>query len=295
MKKIAHLGLGLMGRGMASVLLEAGYPIVVWNRSPERCAPLVEAGASIAATPAQAVAGADFIIYSLSDDTAIEAVVWGDNGILAGAEARQIAIDTSTVHPGTSRRQAKAYQERGVQFLDAPVFGSKTEAATGGMWMVVGGEREAFDAAHPILSTLSASVHYMGGTGMGAATKLVGNLVVASQMEALGEALILAIKIGLDPEDVLEVFKVTDFRSPIFDGVGRRLLERDFTTHGALKHLLKDANHIARLAQELNVPLPASAATREVLKMAVNQGWAEENASAMIKALETQSGVEIKK
>ncbi|MDF5713322.1 MAG: NAD-binding protein [Rhizonema sp. NSF051] len=117
--------------------------------------------------------------------------------------------------------------------------------------------------------------------------------MVATQIEALGEAMILATKAGLNPKDVLDVLHVVDFRSPIFDGMGKTLLERDFTPSFALKHMLKDANLIARLAQDLNSPTPAAALVRETIKTAVNQGWGEENASALIKALELEAGVTV--
>jgi len=123
--------------------------------------------------------------------------------------------------------------------------------------------------------------------------KLVGNLIVASQLEALGEAMVLATKAGLNPLDVLGVLKVTDFRSPILFGVGTALVKRDFSPNFALKLLLKDANLIDRFAQDLNSPIPAAATIRETIKSAVNQGWGEENASAMIKALELQGKVRI--
>lgn len=292
--RIAYLGLGIMGRGMAANLLQARYPITVWNRSPEPTEALVKLGARRAATPADAVAEADLILYCLSNDAAVEAVVFGEGGVLAGAKAGQVAVDLSTVHPATSRREAAAYRAKGVDFLDAPVFGSKNEAAKAGLWIVVGGERLVYERIEPVLAVLSETTHYMGGTGQGSAMKLVGNLVVAAQLEALGEAMTLAVKAGLDPRDVLGVLHVTDFKSPIFDGVGAALIERNFDTSFALKHMLKDANLIARFAQDLNVPTPATAATREVIKAAVNQGWGEENASAMIKLLELQSGVEVK-
>lgn len=124
--------------------------------------------------------------------------------------------------------------------------------------------------------------------------KLVGNLIVAAQLEALGEAMILATKAGLDPHDVLGVLQVTDFKSPIFDGVGAALVERDFSTHFALNLMLKDANLIAKFAQDLNVPTPAAAAIRENIKAAVNKGWGAQNASALIRNLEEQAGVEVK-
>lgn len=295
MEKIAYLGLGIMGQGMAANLLKAGYPVTVWNRTAARCEPLVDQGATQAASPAEAVAGADVVMYCVSDDAAVESLVFGEGGVLAGIKAGQIVIDLTTIHPDTTRKEAATYAEKGVRFLDAPVFGSKNEAANGGLWIVAGGDRALFDQVKPILEILSETTHYMGGTAMGTSMKLVGNLVVASQLEALGEAMTLATRAGLDPEDVLGVLHVTDFKSPIFDGVGEMLINRDFTTHFSLKLMLKDANLIARFAQDLNVPLPASAATREVIKAAVNQGWGGENASAFIKQLEGLAGVEVKK
>lgn len=295
MKKIAYLGLGIMGRGMVGNLLRAGYPVTVWNRTAARCAPLVEQGASQADSPMQAVATADVIIYCLSDDAAVEDLVFGTGNLLSGVHEGQIVLDMTTLHPDTSRREADAFAAKGVEFLDAPVFGSKNEAANGGLWIVVGGKKELFDEVKPILEVLSETTHYMGGTAMGASMKLVGNLVVAAQLEALGEAMILATKAGLDPVDVLGVLHVTDFKSPIFDGVGAALVERDFSTYFALKLMLKDANLIARFAQDLNAPIPAAAATREVIKGAVNKGWGHLNASAFIRNLEEQAGVQVKK
>lgn len=288
-QKIAYLGLGTMGSGMASNLLKTGYTVTVWNRSPEHCQPLVEQGATQADTPAQATANADVVMYCLSNDTAVEEVVFGQDGVLSAAHSGQTAINMSTVHPDTSRREAAAYAQKGVGFLDAPVFGSKNESAAGGLWILVGGELEVFAKVKPILEPLSETIHYMGETGKGAAMKLVGNLIVASQIEALGEAMVLATKAGLNPQEVLDVLHVVDFRSPLFDGMGSALVKRDFSTSFALKWLLKDANLIARFAQDLNSPIPAAAVVRENIKTAINQGWGEENASALIKALELQA------
>jgi len=295
MTKIAYLGMGIMGRGMAANLLKAGHEVTVWNRTPERCTPLVELGATQAMSPAEASSAADVIMYCLSDDAAVEDLVFGGGGLQAAVRSGQIVIDMTTVHPDTSRKEATAYAEKAVRFLEAPVFGSKNEAANGGLWIVVGGDKALFEEIKPILEPLSETIHYMGGTGMGSSMKLVGNLVVAAQIEALGEAMVLATKAGLAPEDVLGVLHVTDFKSPIFDGVGAGLIQRDFSTFFALKLMLKDANLIARFAQDLNVPTPASAATREVIKAAVNRGWGEENASAFIKTLEEMAGVVVQK
>jgi 3-hydroxyisobutyrate dehydrogenase-like beta-hydroxyacid dehydrogenase len=280
---------------MAANLLEAGYPVTVWNRTAEKCAPLVEKGAEQADTPVSAAANADVVMYCLSDDEAVEDLVFGEGDLISGVHEGQIVIDMTTIHPDTTREEAEAYAAKGVRFLDAPVFGSKNEAANGGLWIVVGGEKELYEEVKPILEVLSETTHYMGGTAKGTSMKLVGNLIVASQLEALGESMILATKAGLDPQDVLGVLHVTDFKSPIFDGVGNALIERDFSTHFALKLMLKDANLIARFAEDLNAPIPASAVIRENIKASVNKGWGELNASAFIRNLEDQAGVEVKK
>ncbi len=293
-ERIAYIGIGVMGQGMVPNLVEAGYEVIAYNRTPERAERMRTRGATVVASLVEAVRGADLVMYCLSDDAAVEQVVWGEGGVLASVRSGQTVVDMSTIHPDLSLRQHEAFAAVGVDFLDAPVFGSRNEAAGGGLWIVVGGEDAVFERVQPVLEVLSETLHHMGGPGKGASMKLVGNLVVAMQLEALGEAMVLATKAGLDPHAVLGVLHVTDFKSPIFDGVGAALLERDFAVHFALKHMLKDANLIARYAQDLNSPIPAAVAVRETIKGAINQGWGEENASALIKMLELQGAAEVK-
>ena len=293
MKRIGYIGLGVMGGGIAGTLLKAGYDLTIWSRNPDQGKPLVKRGAKAVPTIAAAVKDAEVVMYSLSNDRAIEEVVFGPGGVLSSVSTGQIVLDCTTVHPQTSRRQSEAYAKKGVEFMDVPVFGSRSEAASGGLWVLAGGKRDVFERIRPILEAMGETVHYMGDSGKGSAMKLVGNLIVAAQLQALGEAMVLATKAGLNPEDVFGVLKVTDFRSPILSGVGAALVKRDFNPNFALKHLLKDANLIDRFAQDLNSPIPAAAAIRETIKSAVNQGWGEENASAMIKALELQGNVRI--
>lgn len=300
MKRVAYLGMGIMGQGMAQNLLGAGYDVAVWNRTGEKCQPLVEAGAEQAGSPAEATRGVEAVFYCLADGDAVEAVVFGsgDEGESAGEESvlsvieeGQVAVDMSTVHPEVSRREARAYAERGARFLSAPVFGSRQESAAGGLWVVAGGAEDALEAVRAPLEAMSASVHHMGtDPGAGASMKLVGNSLVASMFEALGEGLLLAKKAGVDPQDALAVIAETDFRSPLFDGVGQSMTGRDFSTDFALRHMLKDANLIMRLAEDTGTPAGATAHAREQLKAAVNQGWGEENASALVKALEQDAG-----
>jgi 3-hydroxyisobutyrate dehydrogenase-like beta-hydroxyacid dehydrogenase len=289
----AFLGLGRMGGAMAKNLLASGRPLTVWNRTPEKTTPFVELGATAAATPAEAAASADFVLYSLADAEAIEAVVFGADGVCQGIRAGSVAIDLATVHPETSRSEARAYAERGVDFLDAPVFGSRPEAEAGGLWIPIGGERQAYDRAREIFEPLAESTHYLGPTGSGATMGLIGSLVVAHQLQALGEGLLLARRAGLALPEVVRLLGLADFSSPLFTVMGESMIRRDFRPVFSLEHLYKDVNQIARLADELAAPVPGLAVAREMIKAAVRAGHGHENASAVIKALESLAGTEI--
>jgi 3-hydroxyisobutyrate dehydrogenase-like beta-hydroxyacid dehydrogenase len=293
-KTISYLGLGTMGSGMASNLLKAGYELTVWNRSAEKCEPFARKGARIADSPRDAVRDVDLVMYSLSNDQAIEEVVFGAKGILTGINEGQIAIDMSTVLPAMSSREQEAYAKHGVGFLDAPVFGSKQEAADAKLWIMAAGKKAIFEKAKPVLEHLGQTVHYLGKNGNAAAMKLVGNLIVALEMEALAEGLVLAQKAGLDLKTVMEVVKVADFRSPLLVSNGQNILNRDFSTSFALKLMLKDAGLIEKLAESLRSPIPALRVAERNLESAVDLGFGTENASALIKALEKEAGVEVK-
>src|SRR5438309_6195565 len=293
-KTISYLGLGTMGSGMASNLLKAGYQLTVWNRSIEKCKPFARKGTRVADTPADATRDVDLVIYMLSNDEAIEEVVFGAKGILSGIKEGQIAIDMSTVLPATSLREQEAYAKRGVDFLDAPVFGSKNESANAKLWIMAAGNKAIFEKVKPVLEHLGQTVHYFGKNGNAAAMKLVGNLIVALEMEALAEGLVLAQKAGLDLSTVMEVVKVADFRSPLIASNGQNILKRDFSTSFALKLMLKDADLIEKFAKSLASPIPALRLVEKNLASAVALGVGKENASSVIKALEKEAGVEVK-
>jgi 3-hydroxyisobutyrate dehydrogenase-like beta-hydroxyacid dehydrogenase len=293
-KTISYLGLGTMGGGMASNLLKAGYKLTVWNRSVEKCEPFARKGARVADTPADAVRDAELVMYCLSNDQAVEEVVFGAKGIVTGINEGQIAIDMSTVLPATSLREQEAYAKHGVDFLDAPVFGSKQESADAELWIMAAGKRDTFEKVKPILEQLGQTVHYFGKNGNAAAMKLVGNLIVALEMEALAEGLVLAQKAGLDLNTVMEVVKVADFRSPLLVSNGQNILKRDFSSSFALKLMLKDAGLIEKFAESLQSPIPALRVVGKNFESAVALGFGKENASAVIKALEKEAGVEVK-
>src|ERR1700731_2864656 len=293
-KTISYLGLGTMGSGMASNLLKAGYQLTVWNRSAEKCKPFARKGARVADTPADAVRDVDLVIYMLSNDQAVEEVVFGAKGILTAIKERQIAVDMSTVLPATSVREQEAYAKRGVDFLDAPVFGSKQEAADAKLWIMAAGNKAIFEKVKPILAKLGQTVHYFGKNGNATAMKLVGNLIVALELEALAEGLVLAQKAGLDLNTVMGVVKVADFRSPLLVSNGQNILKRDFAASFALKLMLKDVGLIKKLAESLQSPIPALRVVEKNLASAVALGFGTEDASALIRALEKEAGVEVK-
>lgn len=293
MSTIAFAGLGTMGRGMVSNLVGAGHEVSVWNRSPVAEDDPQLSGARRAASLSDAVSGAEFVLYCLADDDAVQQVVLAPGGLAELVDPASIVIDLSTISPGQSAAEAKAFASRGVRFLDGPVFGSKGEAADGGLWVVVGGDRETFEASRKVLEAISETVHHMGGSGNGVMMKLVGNLIVAAQLEALGESLSLAKKAGLDLDDVLGVLKVTDFRSPIFDGVGSSVVEGDYSPSFALKLMLKDGRLVRQFAHDLGVKVPGTEATVSTIERAVESGWGEENASALIKVIAADAGVEL--
>src|SRR6266481_4018459 len=249
---ISFLGVGTMGAGMVSNLLKAGYNLTVWNRSAEKCKPFAKKGARAAESPADAIRDADLAIYMLSNDQAVEEVVFGANGILSGIKEGQIAIDMSTVLPETSLRELEVYAKRGVDFLDAPVFGSKQESAEAKLWIMAAGNKAIFEKVKPVLTKLGQTVHYFGKNGNATAMKLVGNLIVALELEALSEGLVLARKAGLDLSTVMQVVKVADFRSPLLVSNGQNIWKRDFSTSFALNLMLKDASLIEKFGESLN-------------------------------------------
>ena len=293
-KTISYLGLGTMGSGMASNLLTTGYQLTVWNRSVEKCEPFARKGARVADTPTDAVREVDLVMYCLSNDQAVEEVVFGTKGILGGIKEGVIAIDMSTVLPATSLREQEAYANHGVDFLDAPVFGSKQESADAKLWIMAAGNKATFEKVKPVLEHLGQTVHYFGKNGNATAMKLVGNLIVALEMEALAEGLVLAQKAGLDLKTVMEVVKVADFRSPLLVSNGQNILKRDFSPSFALKLMLKDVGLIERFGDSLQSPVPALRLVGRNLASAFALGFGKENASALIKALEAKGDVAVK-
>lgn len=295
MSRVTFLGLGIMGRGMVGNLLDAGHEVTIWNRTPGKGAELEDRGAVRAETGASAVEGAEYVMYCLANDEAVREIVLGSDGIIDAVPEDAVVIDLSTISPEVSLAEHEAFEGRGIPFLDAPVFGSRGEADGGGLWIVVGGDEQTCESARPVLEPLAATLHYMGAPGNGARMKLVGNLLVAAQLESLGEAFALAKRSGLDLDAVHDVITVTDFRTPIYEGVGAAVLEGDYSTDFALELMLKDARLIEDLAQRVDSPIPATEATIRTIQRAVDAGYGDQNASALIKVLAEDAGVRLER
>lgn len=280
MTRIAHLGLGIMGRGMARSLRAAGHDVTGWNRStidlPEEFS-----GLSLAPCIAAAVAGAEVITICLTGPDAQRAVLMGDDGALGHAAHGTLVIDATTTDPELARELGAAAAARGLRYVDAPVFGSRGEAWEGRLDFVCGGADADFAAACPVLEAMAATIHHLGPVGAGAAAKLVGNLLVAAQLVSLGEALALARKSGLPDETLMGFLDVTDYSSALIRGVGRNTLAGDFSPHFYLRHMLKDARLIADHARRLGVSIPTTAAATEQFQAAFNHGLGDLNASGL--------------
>ncbi|MFW7415684.1 NAD(P)-dependent oxidoreductase [Demequina sp. SO4-18] len=290
--QIAYLGLGTMGRGMVANLVAAGYSVTVWNRTPVDSKDL-GVDVSVASTIAEAVSGADLVMYCLADDPAVRDVVQGAQGVAAHVSDDAIVVDLSTISFSAHVEEREAYEARGVRLVDAPVFGSRGEANAGGLWVVAGGDEADFARVREPLSVVAESVHYMGPSGSGVRMKLVGNYLVLAQLTALGTALSMANKAGLPVDAVLGVLKVTDFRSPIFDGVGDAVAKDDYAPDFAAKLALKDAKLLQEVGAELGLAVPVADTAQDLLERAVGEGWGDLNASALIKVIAADAGVNL--
>lgn len=272
MKKIALLGLGVMGRGMAGRLLGAHLPLTVWNRSPRPAEDVHGAGAHVASSPREAAAGADVVVSMVADDSASRAVWTGEDGALAGAAPGSLLIECSTLSPAWVIELAGLASACGCAFLDAPVTGSKPQAAAGELLFLVGGDREALDRARPVLQPMARDIVYMGPSGSGARMKLVNNFLSAVQTVALGEALAFSEACGLDRAAAMGVLMNGAPGSPLVKTVGARMMARDYSVNFTLSLMRKDVGYAMEEARRCGVALGTAAAAAAAFDEALRQG-----------------------
>lgn len=293
MQKVGFIGLGLMGGPMAENVARAGYPLTVFNRSPEKVDPVLQQGAHLAESPSAVAQNSEVVITMLSDASAVRAVLDGKNGVIAGAREGLVLIDMSTVSPGESRSNAEFLATHGIQMLDAPVYGSTGPAKEGTLGIMVGGDEALFEAQKPLLSTMGKNIFYMGEQGSGAAVKLCFNLMVAGQVISLAEAMTLARKAGLDLKQVGDVVISSGINSNLIERKVANLVANDYSPAFPLKHMHKDLGLMVNTSIDLDASLPTTALTHQLYTAARASGFAEEDFAAIYKVLAGMSAVKI--
>lgn len=283
--KIAVLGMGAMGARMAARLVATdGFEVTVWNRSAGRTADLEAAGATVAATPAEAVAGADVALTMLRDDDASRHVWLGDGGALAALPDGAVALECSTITPAWARELAAAADALGVRLLDAPLSGSTPQAEAGALIFFVGGDADALATAQPVLDVVGGGTHHLGPSGAGAQLKLATNALLATQVAAVGEIVAMLQGSGLDAAQAVEVLASTPVMSTAAAGAARNVAVGKFPLAFALELAVKDLEY-ARSDAAARRPegLPLLDAVTERYRAAVDAGLAEENFTAVAK------------
>jgi 3-hydroxyisobutyrate dehydrogenase-like beta-hydroxyacid dehydrogenase len=294
MQRIGFVGIGLMGQPMAKRILEAGYPLTVWNRTAEKAKGLLAAGAKWGSSPKALAQASDVVITMVTDSRASEEVCCGTNGILEGAHPGLILIDMSSIAPEMSRSIAERAKAKGVPMLDAPVTGNPKVASEGKLGIMVGGPKETFNACLPIFEKMGVKVIHVGENGMGTTLKLINNLIMGVAIEAVSEALVLAVKSGIDPQKVIEITSVGGARTGAMETRGPRMIQRDFSPHFSLNNMYKDLSTALKLAEDFGVSLPATSICREMLRAAKSQGKGDMDSCAVMTVLEAMAGTVVK-
>lgn len=285
MRAVAFLGLGVMGGGMAARLVDAGWTVAVWNRRRDRADPLVARGARLAASPRDAASRADFVVSMVADDDVSRAIWLGAEGALEGAKRDTVLIESSTVSPAWIHELAAMAASRGCPLLDAPVTGSRTQAAGGQLLFLVGGDPDVLGRVRPLLQDMSREIRHVGRSGSGAMLKLVNNFVCGVQGAALAEAVAMIERTGLDVQQALRVLVEGAPGSPLVKSVATRMTTPDYSVHFALSLMRKDVTYAMAAAESLGLSLKTAAAARERFSEAIDAGWGDKDFSSVVEPL----------
>lgn len=282
--KVAVLGLGIMGAGMARQLAARGFDLTVWNRDGAKAASFA-GKARIAATPADAARGVDLVHAMLADDDASRSVWLGENGALAAMRPGTIAIESGTLTVDWMRELAVAANARGVGFLDAPVTGSKAQAETGALSFLVGGPAELLERVRPVLGAMGTNVVHLGPQGSGSMMKLINNFLCGVQVASLAEALGMAARSGLDVPQAAGVLAAGSPGSPLVKAIGKRMTERDFEPNFFVRLMAKDLAY-ARAAFALQgIELRSADAARERFLEGMSAGFGDRDIASIVELL----------
>jgi len=288
--RVAFLGLGLMGSGMAQRLLAAGFPLAVFNRNRAKAEALAGAGARVAGSPREAAADADVIISMVADDAAARAVWLGADGALAGARSGAVCIEASTITPGWVRELVAAATARHCDVLDAPVTGSRTQAAAGELNFLVGGAADTLGKVRPVLAAMSKSITLLGPTGSGALVKLINNFVCAVQVAAIAEGITMIERSGLDRTAALGILTNGAPGSPLVKGLSQRMTAADYTPHFHLRLMAKDLGYAIKEAGKNDLDLTTARTALAAFERAVAAGHGDADMSAVIAPMRLKRG-----
>ncbi len=293
--KIGFIGLGIMGKPMSKNLLKAGYQLVIVNRNPAVTKELVAAGAEAVNSPRAVAEKTDIIITMLPNSPQVKEVVLGENGIIETARPGTVVIDMSSIAPLVSREVAAALAEKGVEMLDAPVSGGEPKAIDGTLSVMVGGKKEVFEKCYDIMKTMAASVVLTGDIGAGNITKLANQIIVALNIAAMSEALVLATKAGVEPELVYQAIRGGLAGSTVLDAKAPLVMDRRFNPGFRVNLHVKDLANVLETSHEIGVPLPLTASVMEMMQAMKVDGMGELDHGALVRHYEKLAQVEVKR
>ena len=291
--KIGFIGLGIMGKPMAKNLIKAGHELVVVDMNKDAVAELVAAGAGAASTAAEVASQTDLIITMLPNSPHVKAVALGENGLIESAAPGKVLIDMSSIAPGASQEVAAGLAAKGMEMLDAPVSGGEPKAIDGTIAVMVGGKKEVFDKYKEILDVMAGSVVYVGKIGAGNTTKLCNQVVVALNIAAVSEAMILAKKAGVDPELVYQAIRGGLAGSTVMDAKVPMMMDRNFKPGFRIDLHIKDMTNALETSRAVGAPLPLAAQAMEIMQAIKQDGCGVEDHASIVKFYEKIANTEV--
>jgi len=289
-ERVGFVGLGIMGRPMALNLVKAGYPLAVHARRPASMTPLVDAGATACASPAEVARQAPIVFTMVSDTSDVEQVILGDNGVIEGVQAGSVVVDMSTVSPSATRAMAERLRAAGAEMLDAPVSGGDIGAHDGTLSIMVGGPEQAFERVRPLFEVMGKNIVHIGGNGAGQVCKACNQVLVAQTIAGVGEALLLAASSGVDAAKVRDALLGGFAYSRILEVHGKRMLDDDFTPGFKAALHQKDMRIVLEAANELGIALPGAAQVAQFLNALVGEGQGDLDSAAIYRIQRTLNG-----
>lgn len=292
MKKIGFIGLGIMGKPMSKNLLKAGYQLVVYDIVTAALEEVVAAGAEKGASPKDVAAKTEVIITMLPNSPQVKEVVLGKGGVIESAKPGSILIDMSSIAPLVSREVAAELAEKKIRMLDAPVSGGEPKAIDGTLSIMVGGNKADFDEFFPLMKAMGASVVLCGEIGAGNVTKLANQIVVAANIAAVSEALVMAAKAGVNPDLVYQAIRGGLAGSTVLDAKAPLMMDRKFKPGFRINLHIKDLNNILETAKAIDAPTPLSSQTMAMMQ-SLKEEYGDSDHSALVRYYEKLAGIEL--